>query len=258
MSYQIARDGETIGTYTEDELVEAVENGSVLESDLAWTEGMEEWMPVEEIIEVEVVDEETGETIVEQETDIESTTTPLLKPLGRPLPEQPVAQAAPRIAPVPVRPVGPAQYEPHPVMPATHVEPVMVQPERYGAPPPQRMPGNIYGAIPAGHYGPAGSAVASLVLGLLSLVLCCFTGLPAIICGHLARGKIRRSNNAFSGHGMATAGLVLGYVTTTLTLLYGVFVLITGGTAALAVMKKTFEDLQKQQPPSIEHVPPAK
>jgi hypothetical protein len=58
MSYQIARDGETIGTYTEDELVAAVEGGKIQESDLAWTEGMEEWVTVESLIEIEIIEEE--------------------------------------------------------------------------------------------------------------------------------------------------------------------------------------------------------
>jgi hypothetical protein len=35
--------------------------------------------------------------------------------------------------------------------------------------------------------------------------------IPAIVCGHVARGTIRRST-AYCGNGMATAGLVLGYI----------------------------------------------
>ena len=56
-------------------------------------------------------------------------------------------------------------------------------------------------------------AVCSLVFGILSLVcLGPLAGIPAIICGHSARGTIRRSNGAVAGDGLATAGLVLGYV----------------------------------------------
>jgi hypothetical protein len=59
----------------------------------------------------------------------------------------------------------------------------------------------------------APGAVWSLVLGILSLV--CFsilTGIPAIICGHLARGKIQRSQGSLTGAGLALAGLITGYV----------------------------------------------
>jgi Zn-dependent protease len=58
-------------------------------------------------------------------------------------------------------------------------------------------------------------AVWSLVLGIIGL-LCLgpLTGVPAIICGHMARGNIRRSNGGLGGAGMALAGLLLGYVAT--------------------------------------------
>lgn len=69
---------------------------------------------------------------------------------------------------------------------------------------------------PPGPAQTSGFAITSLVLGLLGLSCACFTGLPAIIFGHLARGQIRRSQGAVTGDGIAVAGLVLGYVTTLL------------------------------------------
>jgi hypothetical protein len=39
-----------------------------------------------------------------------------------------------------------------------------------------------------------------------------FTAIPAVICGHVARAKIRKSGGALSGMGIATAGLILGYI----------------------------------------------
>ena len=58
-------------------------------------------------------------------------------------------------------------------------------------------------------------AVWSLVLGILSL-LCIglFAGIPAIICGHMGRSRIKQSNGALTGGGMALAGLILGYIGT--------------------------------------------
>ena len=58
-------------------------------------------------------------------------------------------------------------------------------------------------------------AVVSLVFGILTWCVLPFVGaIVAIICGHLARGEIRRAppDAALEGDGMAVAGLVLGYV----------------------------------------------
>ena len=38
------------------------------------------------------------------------------------------------------------------------------------------------------------------------------TAIPAVICGHIARSKIRKSGGALGGTGIATAGLILGYI----------------------------------------------
>ena len=58
-------------------------------------------------------------------------------------------------------------------------------------------------------------AVWSLVLGILSL-LCVgfFAGIPAIICGHMGRSRIKQSSGALTGGGMALTGLILGYIGT--------------------------------------------
>ncbi|MEO7932655.1 MAG: DUF4190 domain-containing protein [Chthoniobacterales bacterium] len=53
-------------------------------------------------------------------------------------------------------------------------------------------------------------AVWSLVLGILAFIFL-IPFLPAIICGHLALGRIKRSDGALTGRGMAIAGLVMGY-----------------------------------------------
>jgi hypothetical protein len=67
---------------------------------------------------------------------------------------------------------------------------------------------------------PSGLAITSFVLGILSLV--CFgflAGIPAIICGHLARSRARQSPGQYGGAGFALAGLIMGYVGLVLTLL---------------------------------------
>jgi hypothetical protein len=75
-----------------------------------------------------------------------------------------------------------------------------------------------------------GLAIASLVLGLPGLALCLgpLAGLHAVICGHLAASRIRRSGGALHGAGLATAGLITGY----LSLLW---IVVLGLLAAAAV-----------------------
>jgi len=58
----------------------------------------------------------------------------------------------------------------------------------------------------------SGLAIWSLVLGILSLT--CFwllTAIPAVICGHVAYSRIKRSAGALSGNGLALGGLITGY-----------------------------------------------
>lgn len=57
----------------------------------------------------------------------------------------------------------------------------------------------------------SGLAIASLAGGVLSLGLGFLTGIPAVICGHLGRARIRKAGGGLRGKGMALAGLVLGY-----------------------------------------------
>ena len=58
-------------------------------------------------------------------------------------------------------------------------------------------------------------AIWSLVLGCLGIVLLCIGPLfsiPAVICGHMGHGRIKRSGGTLSGQGLALAGLITGYI----------------------------------------------
>ena len=60
-----------------------------------------------------------------------------------------------------------------------------------------------------------GLAIWSLVLGILAIVLVCIGPLfaiPAVICGHIAYSRIKRSAGALSGGGLALGGLITGYL----------------------------------------------
>lgn len=85
------------------------------------------------------------------------------------------------------------------------------------APPPfhQRAPIGMptAGMLPSATPPTSGFAVASLVLGIISLVMMpIIASFPAIFFGHIARSDIRRSEGNLSGDGMALAGLITGYL----------------------------------------------
>jgi|694.fasta_scaffold90399_4 hypothetical protein len=59
----------------------------------------------------------------------------------------------------------------------------------------------------------------SLGLGIASFLCGLFAGLPAVICGHKALGKIKRGESSEGGRGMAIAGLIMGYLSIAMTVL---------------------------------------
>ena len=66
----------------------------------------------------------------------------------------------------------------------------------------------------------SGWAIFSLISGVLAwLGVFGLGGLAAVIAGHIAKSQIRASNGRVSGDGMATIGLVLGYVNIAITLI---------------------------------------
>ena len=61
----------------------------------------------------------------------------------------------------------------------------------------------------------SGMAIASLVLGILSL--CCLfflTGIPAVVCGIIGMKRVARSGGALKGRGAALAGAITGGIGT--------------------------------------------
>ena len=67
---------------------------------------------------------------------------------------------------------------------------------------------------PSGVRLKTGLGTASLVLGLLSIVPCLpfLTGIPAVITGHIARHRVKKHPDIYSGGGSALAGLIMGYL----------------------------------------------
>jgi len=73
-----------------------------------------------------------------------------------------------------------------------------------------------------------GLAITSLVLGILSILICVLgilPGIPAVITGHVARRRARKQPDQHGGAGFALAGLITGYLGAALSisLLFVVF-----------------------------------
>jgi Domain of unknown function (DUF4190) len=56
-------------------------------------------------------------------------------------------------------------------------------------------------------------AIISLIGGIAGWTVVPFLGsIAAIICGHIAKNEIKKSAGTVGGNGMATAGLIMGYL----------------------------------------------
>jgi Domain of unknown function (DUF4190)/GYF domain 2 len=95
--------------------------------------------------------------------------------------------------------------------------------------------------VPGGQTEPL--AIWSLVLSLLGICgFCCtpvvITGIGGVVCGHLALSKIK-TRPELQGHGLAMAGLIVGYFAIIGWLLW---VLLFGG---IAVMQGILQNISK-------------
>jgi uncharacterized membrane protein len=82
-------------------------------------------------------------------------------------------------------------------------------------------------------------AIASLVLALVQPFAPGIATIPAVVCGHAARRQIRRTGEA--GTGIATVGLVLGWIGVAIIALIsvGVFFVAVAGTHHIAHVTPT-------------------
>jgi hypothetical protein len=129
-------------------------------------------------------------------------------------PEQPTAPGAPQY------PSAPQYGAPPPAAPGGY--PQAPQAPQFGAPPYAGAPqyGDVY-SYPKNSLG-----VWSLVLGLVGLVCLGFlTGIPAIIVGNKAK-KAVAAGEANNG-GLATAGVIIGWVTIGLSVLGIIIAVVT-------------------------------
>jgi hypothetical protein len=80
------------------------------------------------------------------------------------------------------------------------------------------------------------------VLAIIALIAVFFFSIAGIVCGHIALSQIKHSGE--SGHGLALAAVILGYVFTALILLivvaYVIFIFVILGFALNAANVSTF------------------
>lgn len=105
------------------------------------------------------------------------------------------------------------QYGPYDPYQPPAQPPAVQQHHYYGAPAPRTN----------------GMATASMILGIVGILFCGATSILAVIFGHVAHSQIR--NTGEGGHGMAIAGLILGYLAVALWLFYWLVVVILWGAA---------------------------
>ena len=172
-----AKDGEQHGPVEADDLRERLRSGDLSNSTLVWKEGMAQWSPLGEVLE-----------------------------LREPVPSSGSAESgSPEVSPYQA-PAASQMNEPAPQLVAPVQQNTM--------------------------------ALVSMILGILSIFcMGALTGIPAIICGHIARKQFLESPVPQSGEGMAMAGLILGYIMTVLSLLYVIFmVLVAWGASSAATI----------------------
>ena len=116
----------------------------------------------------------------------------------------------------------PPTASPAPAPPET---PTYAQAPAYGQAP---VYGQTPGYVPAPMAPSSNEAIWSLVLGILSLT--CFgliAGIPAVILGSVAKRKIAESGGMIRGQGLATAGLVMGWVSIGLSAAFVLLMIIS-------------------------------
>ena len=71
-----------------------------------------------------------------------------------------------------------------------------------------------------------GMAIASMILGIASIACCGLAGIVGIILGFVSHKKVKESNGAETGLGMAKAGIICGFIGVGIMLIYIIFYII--------------------------------
>jgi hypothetical protein len=92
-------------------------------------------------------------------------------------------------------------------------------------PPPQEAGGPGHAPAQANQ-----KALWSMILGILAIAPCGpFAGIPALVLGRFAKKEIAAARGAQAGEGMATAGVVLGWISVAISITLLTIVILSGG-----------------------------
>ena len=133
---------------------------------------------------------------------------------------------------------------PYPVQPCSALPASSFSAPPYSAQPATPYPVQPYSAQPYQQQGQvifaadtrptSGTAVASMVLGILGLVSSCCTfgifSVLAVILGHVGLHETKKGTH--KGQGMAIAGLVMGYVIVGPAIAFSIWAVFAGGLSA--------------------------
>jgi hypothetical protein len=73
-------------------------------------------------------------------------------------------------------------------------------------------------------------ALWSMILGIIAIAPCGpFAGIPALVLGGFAKKEIAAARGAQAGEGMATAGVVLGWISVAISVTLLIIVVLSGG-----------------------------
>lgn len=215
MNWYYAKNGAQQGPVALEDLKSHIAMGELAPTDLAWREGMADWLPVSSI------------------------------------PELKSEVAAVRHEPEP---------EPEPGMPAQFPAPAASAPAEPYRPPSAAPASAAPGQMVPGQVPSQGLAIGSLVCGILALIVCCLYSpanilfvLAAIVLGHKALARIKADPARYTGRGMATAGLVTGYIALVGFLIGMAVVVITGTMNPVEIQKRI---LHKMEDYALDHAPP--
>lgn len=212
MNWYYAKNGAQQGPVALEDMKSRIAMGEIAPTDLAWREGMADWMPVSSIAELKV-----EAPPARQEPEAAAPSTPAYAPAPTPAASAPVeSYRAPSAAPgAPV---------------ATQLAPGQVPSQ-----------GLAIASLVCGIL----ALISCCFVGFFNLPLV----IAAIVTGHMALSKAKADPGAYAGKGMAKAGLATGYVGLVGAIITGVLVMMIGSMNPQDIEKWAEDFAIKNSPP---------
>ncbi len=135
----------------------------------------------------------------------------------------------PPVPPVPPPPPAAGETAGFVVPPAPNPSATPTAPGPYATPNPYAQPNAYAQAAPSAQpvpYGTPGYTYAprTNTLAIVGFILAFIVSVAGVICSHIALSQIKRTGEG--GHGLALAGVIIGYVVTGFWLLYFLVVIV--------------------------------